>query len=418
MRRDSRAGAARRLAPLALAGLLAPSAPGAVGAAGPPGGTIEVVESFPAGAGLDPPGLRRAADVWPEMIAGARRNLDIAAFYFSDDPGRPDALDTTLAAVETAARRGVRVRALQDAGFDRTYPELGARLGALPGAERRRLDARALWGGVLHAKAFGVDGREFFVGSQNWDWRALTHIRETGVRVRSPRLAAALARVFALDWALAGGEPAPDGPPVECTDDLVTAAGDTVTVTLAASPPLALPAGMRWDWPLLEALVDSARASVRLQLLSYSPAGGDGAYWDGLDGALRRAAARGVRVRVLLSNWAKRRSALPWIRSLAAAPNVEVRFTNIPPDPGGHIPYARVEHAKYLLADEDSCWLGTSNGSFDYFHESRNLSLFVTGRPGQGVAAALGAVFAASWDGPYAEPVSPCGEYAPPRIGD
>jgi phosphatidylserine/phosphatidylglycerophosphate/cardiolipin synthase-like enzyme len=125
-----------------------------------------------------------------------------------------------------------------------------------------------------------------------------------------------------------------------------------------------------------------------------------------------------VRVEIILSNWAKRKSALPWIRSLAAAPNVAVRFTNIPESPTGYIPYARVEHAKYLIADDNACWLGTANGSRDYFHESRNVSLFVRGRTGQGVAADLAAVFATSWDGPYAEPVSPCGEYTPPRTGE
>ena len=398
-------------------------AAGAALAAPPPvGGTITVVESYPAGTSYDLPGLPNAPEVWREMIGQARRGLDIETFYFSDDPGRDDPLDAVLAAVEAAARRGVKVRALADRKMNATYPEICGRLGAWPGAECRLLDARALWGGVQHAKLFLVDGEEFYVGSQNWDWRALEHIRETGARVRSPRLAEALGRVFALDWALAGGGgPAdaglPDVPPV-CRDHLLTSRGDTVDVALAASPPQGLPPGVPWDWPLLEATIDSARARVRLQLLSYSPGERGGGYWDDLDAALRRAGARGVRVEIILSNWAKRKSALPWIRSLAAAPNVAVRFTNIPEAATGYIPFARVEHAKYLIADDNACWLGTANGSRDYFHQSRNVSLFVRGRPGQGVAADLAAVFATSWDGPYAEPVSPCGEYTPPRTGE
>ncbi len=382
-------------------------------------GEIEVVESFPAETLLDLPDLRQAADVWPDMIASATQTLDIEVFYFSENPGQDDALDRTLAAVEAAARRGVRVRALQDAGFDRTYPEIGARIGALPGAQRRKLDARTLWGGVQHAKLFVVDGTEFFLGSQNWDWRALAHIREAGVRVRSARLAEAIERIFALDWALAAGEAEPvAATPAACADSLVTAAGDTVSALLAASPARALPAGVPWDWPLLEAMIDSAHASVRLQLLSYDPSESGGGYWDDLDAALRRAAARGVRVQILLSNWAKRQSSLPWILSLAAAPNVAVRFTNIPPAAAGHIPYARVEHCKYLLADDRACWIGTANGSRDYFHSSRNVSLLVRGRSHNGVSVALGALFARSWDGPYAEVVSSCGLYTPPRIGE
>lgn len=416
----------RRFAAALLAAAWAGLAAAAGAAAAPaataekPGlGAVEVVESVPAGTAYDLPQLRNAPDVWLDMIGRARQSLDIETFYFSDDPAGPDPLDDVLAAVEAAARRGVLVRAIADRRMNSTYPEICARLGAWPGAECRLLDARALWGGVQHAKLFVADGEEFFVGSQNWDWRALAHIRETGVRVRSPRLAGALRRVFLLDWRLAGGErPAEDAPPALSEDRLVTARGDTVLATLAASPPHALPDGVPWDWPLLEAAIDSARTSVRLQLLSYSPAERGGAYWDGLDAALRRAGARGVKVQVILSNWAKRKSSLPWIRSLAAAPNVEARFTNIPEAASGFIPYARVEHAKYLVADDDACWVGTSNGSRDYFHESRNVSLFFRGRPGQGVAADLIAFFEAGWSGPYAEPVSPCGEYAPPRIGE
>ncbi|MHB8079579.1 MAG: phospholipase D-like domain-containing protein [Candidatus Krumholzibacteriia bacterium] len=402
-------------------------AAGAAVAAPPPvGGTIAVVESFPAGTPYDLPQIPNAPDVWREMIGGARRALDIETFYFSEDPQRADALDTVLTAVAAAARRGVKVRAIADRKMNATYPEICGRLGGWPGAACRLLDARALWGGVQHAKLFLVDGDEFYLGSQNWDWRALTQIRETGARVRSPRLAEALGRLFDLDWALAGGAAAdsaarvaglPAAPPV-CRDRLVTTHGDTVDVALAASPPQGLPPGVPWDWPLLEATIDSARTRVRLQLLSYSPAVRGGGYWDDLDAALRRAAARGVHVEIILSNWAKRQPALSWIRSLATAPNVAVKFTNIPEAATGYIPFARVEHAKYLIADDNACWLGTSNGSRDYFRESRNVSLFVRGRPGQGVAADLAAVFATSWDGPYAEPVSPCGEYAPPRTGE
>lgn len=432
------AGAAAGTAPAAVTPASAavatasPTVAGTVPAA-PVGGSIEVVESVPEGTVYGQPELRDAPDVWPAMIGQARRTLDIGTFYFSDDPRGDDALDRVLAAVAAAARRGVRVRAIADKRMNGTYPEICTRLAAWPGAECRLLDARTLWGGVQHAKLFIVDGEEFFVGSQNWDWRALEHIREVGVRVRSPLLAGRLAAVYALDWALAGGEAAtsttaaagaapltaePAASVTAATDRLLTARGDTVAVTLAASPPAALPAGVPWDWPLLEAAVDSARARVRLQMLSYSPAERGGAYWDRLDAALRRAGARGVKVQVILSNWAKRKSSLPWIRSLAAVPNVEVRFTNIPEAASGFIPYARVEHAKYLVADDDVCWVGTSNGSRDYFHESRNVSLFCRGRPGQGVARDLIAFFEAGWNGPYAEPVSPCGEYAPPRIGE
>ncbi len=382
-------------------------------AAGGAAGTITVVESVPVETMLDLPGLPNAPDVWLEMIRGAATSIDVCTFYFSDDPERDDALDAVLAALAEAAGRGVRVRALSDKGFHRTYPEIVDRLGALPGAESRLLDARAAWGGVQHSKYMIVDGREFFVGSQNWDWRALEHIHELGARVDHPALAASLQAIFDLDWALAAGEtPAPAAPVAAGPFPLICAAGDTAFVRLAASPPEALPAGLPHDEPLLVELIDGARDTVRLQLLSYNPSDRENRYWPTLENALRRAAVRGVQVRVILSNWSKRSYMLPFIQSLAVLPNVEIRFTNIPEWSGGFVPFARVEHAKYLVADRDRAWIGTSNWARDYFHESRNISLFCEGR---GVAADLIAFFETSWSSPYAETVDPCGSYAPPR---
>ncbi len=371
------------------------------------------VESVPAETvyGLD--SMPDAPGVWLEMIRGATESIDIESFYFSQDPDDPeDALDAVIEALAAAAERGVRIRAIGDKGFLRTYSDVYDRIGALPGAEARALDARALWGGVQHAKFFLVDGREFYVGSQNWDWRALVQIRELGARVGHPGLTAALAAVFATDWALAGGEEPPAAEIASGPFRLAVADGDSIGLRLAASPPAALPPGVPHDEPLLVEMIDGARETLRLQLLSYNPGNRDNTVYFTLDNALRRAAARGVQVRIILANWSKRSYMLPWIQSLAVLPNVEIRFTNIPQWSGGFVPYARVEHAKYLVADRGRFWIGTANWAEDYFHQSRNVSLF-----GDGVAGAsrLIAFFEQGWRGPYAETVDPCGSYRAPR---
>ena len=66
-------------------------------------------------------------------------------------------------------------------------------------------------------------------------------------------------------------------------------------------------------------------------------------------------------MRVILSNWSKSSHRLPWIKSLAVLPQVEIRFTNIPEFTAGFIPFARVEHAKFLTVDGEALWIGTSN---------------------------------------------------------
>jgi len=405
----------RATRPLTLALTVALSTTAAAATAPDPQGTMQLVESVPVETVLDQPDLPEARDVWPAMIAAASRTLDIEVFYISADPAREDALDAVLAAVAAAAGRGVRVRLLADRGFHKTYPEWIDAVGALPGAEARLIDARRLWGGVQHAKFFVVDGHDCFVGSQNWDYRALEHIHELGARFTADAVAAAVGAVFAHDWALAGGETPPDRATAAGPWTLAAAGGETSTVRFAASPPQALPAGVPHDEPLLVALIDRAAHEVRLHLLSYGVAERDGTYDATLDAALRRAAARGVQVKIILSNWAKRAAALPHIKSLAVLDNVEVRFTNIPEWSGGFVPFARVEHPKYLVKDGDEAWLGTANWGRDYFHESRNLSFFVAGGP---VAGDMARWFDASWHSPYAEVVDPCADYAPPPRGE
>lgn len=394
----------------AAAGATAGDAPAAPPASD---GVVQLVESVPIETTLDLPDVPDARDVWPAMIERAGKTLDIEVFYISDDPQRDDdPLDAVLNAVAAAAARGVRVRLIADKGFHRTYPGWCDSIGRLPGAETRLLDARSAWGGIQHSKYFVVDGRACFVGSQNWDYRALEHIHELGVRIDSPAVAGAVEAVFAWDWALAGGETPPQSAPVNAGPwNLTTSGGAAVAARMGASPPQGLPEGIPHDEPLLVDLIDRAQHEVRLQLLTYSVSDREGRYFATLDDALRRAAARGVKVRIILSNWAKRDYMVPAIKSLAVLRNIEVRFTNIPPWSGGFVPFARVEHAKYLVKDGDEAWLGTANWGYDYFHQTRNLSFFFAG---EALVGDMTRFFETSWNGPYAETVDPCASYSPP----
>jgi phosphatidylserine/phosphatidylglycerophosphate/cardiolipin synthase-like enzyme len=382
-------------------------------------GTIRFVESVPLETELDLPQLPQTAPVWTELVESATRSLDLFAFYVSPDEEGRGALAGILDLVETRAEQGVAVRLLSDARFYRTYPGTHDRFVAA-GIPARTIDGTAAWGaGVHHAKGMIVDETRFFLGSQNWDWRALDHIHELGAVVEHPAMAADLARIFAIDWALAGDETPPplaadvsDEPVFAPVRALTTADGAICEAVLAASPPHALPEGVPWDLPLLIDQIDRASERVRLQMLSYNPGDRDGGYWSELDQALRRAAARGCTVEIILANWAKRGYMVPHIKSLAVMPRIEVRFTNIPEWSGGFIPFARVDHAKFVTCDGDALWLGTANGSRDYFHQSRNISLFLRG---EGCTAAADAFFTISWHSVYAETVDPGAEYEPPR---
>src|SRR5207237_477557 len=149
----------------------------------------------------------------------------------------PSRLTTVIDALRAAVKRGVRVRFLADAGFAKRESRVLDAL-AQAGIDVRRFDVHVLTGGVQHAKYFVVDGREAYAGSQNFDWRSLTHIQELGVRFRQPDAVRALLDVFEYDWALAGGAQ----PPRPSTAyDFPQHTADGAEVTFVASPKGHLP---------------------------------------------------------------------------------------------------------------------------------------------------------------------------------
>lgn len=379
----------------------APSTRSGSPTAGPAALAVELVETVPIETTLDHPDLRDTADVWLDMIGAARTSIDLAQFYASNH--QPSRLEPIIEALEAAAARGVRVRFLAELGFVKTYPDTLERL-ARGGASVRHLDLKTVSGagGILHAKYFVVDDRDAFVGSQNFDWRALEHNGELGARIRDPALVAGIAAIFAADWARAGGEPAPDrrAPPPRGP------------ITLVASPPELLPAGVAWDLPRLVQLLDDATTTITFQALGYR-AEANGAPWDELEAPLLRAARRGVHVQLLLADWCKRPRTIGGLQKLARVPNIAVRLTTIPLWSGGFLPFARVTHAKALVVDGKRGWLGTSNWEKDYFYKSRNLGLLIDD---PALAVQLARFFATLWQSPYAIPVDPDASYTPPRI--
>jgi phosphatidylserine/phosphatidylglycerophosphate/cardiolipin synthase-like enzyme len=368
---------------------------------------FEVVTTMPAETVVSRAGTRDAATVWVEMIAAARRTLDIAEFYLAAEAG--EALEPVIEAVLAAGRRGVAVRVLYDAGMAATYPGTLARLRGQPGISPRPFDWRRLTGGVLHAKYFVVDGREAYVGSQNFDWRSLSHIHETGLRIGLLPIVRALGQLFEADWSFAGG----DNGAYRALALRAPLPFDA-DARLVASPAGCNPPGVASALEALVGLLDKARRRITVQLLSYSTAGSRAAgRFVLIDEALRRAAGRGVSVCLLVSDWNLRQPGLDSLRGLARVPNIEVRFAVIPPARCGFIPYARVIHSKVLRVDDDVCWVGTSNWGYDYFFQSRNVEV-VLRRPA--VARVLDELFLSLWDGPYAQRLDPDKKYSPPRI--
>ena len=269
--------------------------------------------------------------------------------------------------------------------------------------------------GILHAKYWVLDETSVFMGSQNFDWRALTEIHETGVYIQdNPGLAAEYLRVFAIDWQVAG---APDAENRKlAAKKAVTLSRKTAPraatmpgdVELVASPPSLNPAGMRAAGDALVEILDRAKSKIRVQLLYYAPFNKYAPkertpYWPRLDNALRSAQARGVKVELLVSHWNLRQPDYFHLKSLAVLPGVDVRIATIPESKRlGDVPYSRVAHSKYMTVDDRLLWIGTSNWGEDYFEESRNLELILK-RPD--LTAQANGIFDRLWGSPLTKSV-------------
>ncbi|MDS9991155.1 phospholipase D-like domain-containing protein [Xanthomonas sp. A2111] len=413
---------ARRFLSAAMACLLLSAAFGADARTQP--SQFQIVESVPEASVYGEPGVPRTQQTWLAMINGAKQRIDIAAFYISEKPGT--GLTPVLDALSARARAGVVVHLLVDHTFLAKNPDSVAWLGKVPGITVRVLPVDTLTGGVLHAKYMIVDDASVFVGSQNWDWRALEQIHEIGARIDDARFAKTFAASFDYSWRLADegdlakaqarGVQPPDFAPVTATDPVLLDAGSAAPLVAfpAFSPPALQPAWVSAEEPALVEMIHASQHALRIQVMTLSAirSFGPKGWWAPVDGAIRDAAARGVQVHIIVADWALREPMQAYLKSLAALPNITVKFSRLPLAPQGFIPYARVEHAKYAVADDRSSVIGTGNWEWSYFNTAVDASVFVKGK---GPAETLTRIFDRDWNGPYVTTLQPGQNYEAPR---
>jgi phosphatidylserine/phosphatidylglycerophosphate/cardiolipin synthase-like enzyme len=368
----------------------------------------ELVYSYPVETTLAEPDLRLAQDVWPEMIDKARRTLDVNEFYITPSTGEP--LESTLAAMDRAAKRGVKIRVILEKKMAKNDGDGIARLQAMKGLELKIADWQGLTGnGIIHAKYFVVDSTRAFVGSQNYDWRSLKHIHEMGLAVDDGPVVAQVQSVFDHDWAIAGSTNAAPA------DNLKRpAADDSPRSFLVASPWAYNPPGVGDSESELVRLISEAKGEILIQNLEYFPTsyGKPPHFYGAIDNALRDASARGVKIKILVSHWSTEEPAVAGLKSLSIMPGVEARVITIPEASTGSIPFARVTHSKYAVFDGKTLWLGTSNWAGGYLDQSRNLEIVVKD---DALAARAAAVQKHLWDSAYAAPLEVLKTYSKPR---
>lgn len=378
-----------------------------------PGKDFEIVESIPVETDLDNDEIRNTDEVWLEMINNAKSTIDIEQFYIADEVGEP--LEKILNAIIDKAESGVKIRVLIESKMANTYPGPIKRLKDSKNIELRILSAFKKNHGINHAKYFIIDRERVFIGSQNFDWRALKHIHEIGVNIYHKEFAETITGIFELNWQQAETnklvETKPHG---EITKYEMKINDEKVIFFPTASPYNNMPDKFYADELAIVEAISQAKRSVKIQVLSYSPSA-YGEYYETLDNAIRSAAQRGVKVEMIVSDWCQHKYEVPYLKSLQILPNVDVKMTTIPEFSEKYVPYARVEHCKMMTIDDNITWIGTSNWKKNYFHASRNLGIIIESKT---INSKIAEIFDKSWNSEYANLIDINKAYIPKKYGE
>lgn len=377
---------------------------------------FELVHTSPVETTLTNPDLREPVAVWTELFDGAKKEIVIAQFYAVSKPGT--AFEKVLASLTAAGQRGVKIRFLLDQkGVGLSEAATIAQIKAIPNLDLRLIDFNKITGnGIVHAKYLAVDGRVAYIGSQNFDWRSFEHIHETGLKITEPAMVSQVQAIFEQDWqaqALTS-----QGSRATVLNSKVVSANYAQNAFLLASPNAYNPAGVGDSETGLPALLAEAQSEVRIQLLDYAPLSygpnRTRPYYAVIDNAVRTAAQRGVKIKLMVSAWNTEAPAIAYLKSLALVPNVEIRIVTLPTASTGFIPFARVIHSKTMSIDGKLAWVGTSNWAGGYFDLSRNLEVVLRN---DAMAQRIAALHEQTWSSAYAQPIDINKQYPKPAKG-
>lgn len=374
----------------------------------------ELVYDAPVETTLTAPDLRPSDAVWISLFDNAQHTIELGQFYVANQAGTR--FDNVLQHLRAAGERGVRIRLLlEEKGLKISTQDTLEQLKTIPNLELRVIPFERLSGGIVHAKYLLVDGKQAYMGSQNLDWRALEHIHETGLLIDDPRVVNQISAIFEQDWQaqarLTHGETVAPLP-------AATQPADRSGNYLVASPKAFNPAGVIDSEEELPRLLAEAQQQVRIQVMDYVPLsyGPDKTrpYYAVIDNAIRTAAARGVQIELMVSEWSTKMPNITYLKSLAVLPNIQIKTVSIPQASSGFIPFARVIHSKIMTIDGKKAWIGTSNWSGGYLDNSRNLEMVIQNPE---MAQRVDMLYTQLWNSEYAQPLRIDYDYPRPNPG-
>lgn len=396
---------------------------------------IVLVESIPLDVdyGMNASFGKSLYEEWKNLLSVATEQIDVASFYWSltaEDINVNSSTDTSgrdiLEKFKALSSRNVSVRVVT------SIPTLALNSTDLKilrenGIQVRRVNLGRLTRGILHTKFWIVDRRHVYIGSANMDWRALTQVKELGVVIyNSSSLATDLNKIFQSYWVMGRTNASIPDPWPSSYDTLineerplvVNLSGVHSKVYITASPPAFCPDSRTRDLDAILSAIRDAREFIHVSVMEYYPASKFAhrhGYWPIIENALKHSAfERNISVCLLFSCGLETDpSVLPFLRSLDAirspsdSLNIQVKLYVIPVGNQSHIPYAKVNHNKYMVTDKVA-YIGTSNWSADYFNTTAGVGLVVSQDALQGntFQKQLSLVFDRDWNSQFAIPLA------------
>ncbi len=373
---------------------------------------VVLVQSVPVETDLAVPGVADTSGFWLKMVNEATTSIDLEQFYVTSKVGTD--LDKVIEALEAASKKpGMKIRILLSESRDGKYEDQATidRLKAMKNTELRFLNVEKVYGqGIIHTKKWIIDGKAYFIGSQNFDWRALEHIHETGVWVAGDAFSQKQVQdLFDADWKMSFTGKLPQ----IRKKDRKLKTKDLPEIEVVASPPAMNPKGVRSGIEGVREMLLSTQEIARFTVMAYSPVDFKKPYWAEIDQLLRILAVSRKKVEIMVADWNTDKPAIDHLKSLSLIPGINIKIVKIPQASEGFIHYARVTHSKFLIIDNALLLVGTSNWSQGYFEGSRNEEVILRNHPDQ-VTQAL-ASFKKMWESPCAELLDVNKKYVPPE---
>ncbi|KAM9741257.1 5'-3' exonuclease PLD4 isoform 2-T2 [Menidia menidia] len=406
---------------------------------------VRLVESIPEGLHQSP-SSSSIADSWLHLLDRANSSVHIAAFYLTLRAGD---LDSSGPSDSQGRKVFERLKQLQSKGVKLQVAVNGPQTStkdtaelAAAGAEVTEVDLNAVTGGIVHTKLWVVDQKHLYLGSANMDWRSLTQVKELGLSVEDCScLAQDAYRIFGVYRSIGrtyNGSLPPYWParlsalsssekPLHLNINGVPA-----RVYLSSAPPQISARGRSDDLSTILSIMDDAQEFIHISVMDYLPLSQFTKplrFWPAIDSRLRAAACtRGVQVRLMVSCWPHSPpSMFNFLQSLLVLSrpplscNMDVRVFTVPSTAEqASIPFARVNHAKYMVTDR-VLYIGTSNWSENYFTHTAGVGVAVnqSGSPvGEGqrtLQSQAQELFLRDWDSQYAAALPDAAADACPR---